>query len=179
MARTEITTETELREIVDPPLPFIADKDTDHLDKVQQAFVTGSPLFFLATTNGEGLLDVSPRGDLPGSVLMLDDRTLAFPDRRGNRRLDSLRNLLVDPRVGMLFVRPGVTDILRVNGHATVVRGAHYREGLAIGEFVPEITVEVRAEEVFWHCGNALRRSGTWDATTWTAFERPAATARA
>ena len=177
MTRTEITTEDELREIVDPPHPKIADKDRDHLDEPQQTFVTGSPLFFLATTNADGLLDVSPRGDLPGSVLMLDDRTLAFPDRRGNRRLDSLRNLLVDPRVGMLFVRPGVTDMLRINGVATVVRGAEYRESLAIGEFVPEITVEVRTDEVFWHCGNALRRSGTWDATTWTPFERPAASA--
>ncbi|MBW0106723.1 MSMEG_1061 family FMN-dependent PPOX-type flavoprotein [Pseudonocardia sp. KRD291] len=177
MARTEITTEDELREIVDPPHPKIADKDTDHLDEVQQAFVTGSPLFFFATTDADGLLDVSPRGDLPGSVLVLDDHTLAFPDRRGNRRLDSLRNLLVDPRVGMLFVRPGVTDMLRINGVATVVRGADYRESLAIGEFVPEITVEVRTDQVFWHCGNALRRSGTWDATTWTSFERSAPSA--
>ncbi|MCW0213811.1 MAG: pyridoxamine 5'-phosphate oxidase family protein [Pseudonocardia sp.] len=169
MTRTRITTEAELRAIVEPPVQQIADKSRDHLDDAQQAFVRACPLFFFATTSAEGRLDVSPRGDAPGCVLTLDDRTLAFPDRLGNRRVDSMLNLLARPQVGMLFLRPGVTDMLRVNGTAELVRGADYLPGLEIKGWVPEISVEVTAQEVFWHCGNALRRSGTWEPGTWAA----------
>src|SRR4051812_36263551 len=117
MARV-ISSADELREIVPPPTQVVADKAIDHIDDASRRFVEASPFFLLATAAADGTCDVSPRGDPPGSVLVLDRRTLAFGDRKGNRRLDSLRNILANPWVGMLFLVPGLGDTLRVNGTA-------------------------------------------------------------
>jgi uncharacterized protein len=162
-----IETEAELREYVAPPPRFIAEKGIDHIDPESRRFIEMSPFFLLATSAGDGTCDVSPRGDPAGSVLVLDDRTLAFADRKGNGRLDSLVNLLQRPRVGLLFMMPGSGDTVRVNGRARIVAEAPYLDRLAMKNVVPRLAVEVVVEELFLHCARAFTRSRLWDTSTW------------
>jgi PPOX class probable FMN-dependent enzyme len=133
----------------------------------------------LATTDDDGRLDASPRGDPPGSVQVLaDGRALAFADRKGNRRLDSLRNILRRPGVGMLFVVPGAHETLRVTGRATILRDGPLLQSMAARGDVPDLAVVVEVEELFVHCGRALRRSSFWDPGTWPdSAEVPSGTA--
>ncbi|HEX6356272.1 MSMEG_1061 family FMN-dependent PPOX-type flavoprotein [Actinophytocola sp.] len=164
-----LRTEAELREIVREPERLAAEKVIDHIDAESRRFIEASPLFLLASSADDGTCDVSPRGDPPGSVLVLDDHTLVFGDRKGNRRLDSLRNILQRPRVGMLFVVPTLRETLRVNGTAQIVTDAPYLSRLAVRNTVPELAIEVRVEELFLHCGKAFARSSLWDTSTWPA----------
>lgn len=166
MARV-IRSEQELREVVAPPTSFVAEKAIDHIDDASRRFVEASPFFLLSTAAVDGTCDVSPRGDPPGSVVVLDRHTLAFGDRRGNRRLDSLRNILANPRVGMLFLVPGVGDTLRVNGAARIVADTAYLSDMARGGVVPHLAVEVVVEELFLHCSKAFARSALWDPASW------------
>jgi PPOX class probable FMN-dependent enzyme len=163
----ELRTEAELREFVDEPHPAVAGKAIDHIDPESARFLAASPFFLLATTAADGSCDVSPRGDPAGAVLVLDDRTLAFGDRKGNRRLDSLRNIVAHPQVGMLFMVPGVGDTLRVNGTARVVVDAPYLDRMAVRGSTPTIAIEVRVDELFLHCTKAFLRSALWDTSTW------------
>lgn len=165
----ELRSEAELREFVDEPARAVAEKAIDHVDAESARFIAASPFFLLATTAADGSCDVSPRGDPPGSVLVVDDRTLAFGDRKGNRRLDSMTNILQRPRVGMIFMVPGVGDTLRVNGSARVVAAAPYLAELTVAGVTPQLAIEVRVEELFLHCSKAFVRSALWDTATWPA----------
>jgi uncharacterized protein len=164
-----IETEAELREYVAPPPQFIAEKGIDHIDAESRRFIELSPFFLLATSAEDGTCDVSPRGDPPGSVLVLDDRTLAFANRKGNGRLDSLLNVLQRPRVGLLFMVPGSGDTIRVNGRARIVADAPYLERMVMKGVVPDLAVEVRVEELFLHCARAFVRSSLWKPESWPA----------
>jgi PPOX class probable FMN-dependent enzyme len=168
MARV-ISSADELREIVPPPTQVVADKAIDHIDDASRRFLEASPFFLLATSAADGSCDVSPRGDPPGSVLVLDRSTLAFGDRKGNRRLDSLRNILANPQVGMLFLVPGSGDTLRVNGTARIVADADYLPEMARGGVVPHLAIEVVVDELFLHCSKAFGRSALWDPASWPA----------
>lgn len=164
----EITDLATLREIVAEPPAFIADKAIDHVDDASRRFLAASPFFLLATTGADGSVDVSPRGDPAGQVLVLDEgRAVAFADRPGNHRLDSFRNILEHPRVGMLFLVPGREHTLRINGRARL----HHHPPFA-GEFVvkgktPELAVVVEIDELFLHCAKAFLRSSLWDPASW------------
>lgn len=162
-----LRTEAELREIIREPNRMVANKGVDHIDPETRRFIEASPFFLLATSADDGTCDVTPRGDPPGSVLVLDEHTLVFGDRKGNRRLDGLRNILQRPRVGMLFVVPGIADTIRVNGTAQIVAEAPYLSRLEVQGVVPELAIEVRVEELFGHCGKAFARSALWDTATW------------
>jgi uncharacterized protein len=162
-----LRTEAELREFVREPNRVVVEKSIDHIDAESRRFIETSPLFLLASTAADGTCDVSPRGDPAGSVLVLDEHTLAFADRKGNRRLDSFRNLLQHPHVAMLFVVPGMGETVRVNGTARIVAEAPYLDRLAVHGVAPTLAVEVRVEELFLHCGRAFARSGLWDPATW------------
>ncbi|MEV0083780.1 MSMEG_1061 family FMN-dependent PPOX-type flavoprotein [Saccharopolyspora sp. NPDC050642] len=163
-----VTSEAALREVVEPPAPAIAAKGIAGIDELSRDFIAAARLFFLATTAADGSVDLSPRGDAAGSVLLFDDdRTLAFADRNGNRRLDSFRNILQHPRVGMLFVVPGVDHVLRVNGRATIVRSAPFFAEFAARGVEPALAVVVEVDELFVHCGRAFLRSGAWDPESW------------
>jgi PPOX class probable FMN-dependent enzyme len=162
-----LRTEADLREFVGEPTKLVVEKVIDHIDAESRRFLEASPLFLLATSAEDGTCDVSPRGDPPGSVLVLDDHTLAFADRRGNRRLDSMRNIIQRPRVGMLFIVPGQRDTLRVNGTAQIVTEAPYLPRLTMRDVVPQLAIEVRVEELYLHCGKAFARSSLWDPSTW------------
>ena len=160
-------TEAELREYVREPIRMVADKDIDHIDAESRRFIEASPFFLLASAAADGTCDVSPRGDPPGSVLVLDDHTIAFADRKGNRRADNFRNILQRPHVGMLFVIPGMAETVRVNGTARIVAEAPYLDRLAVRGATPKLAVEVRVEELYTHCGRAFARAGLWDQSTW------------
>ena len=128
-----------------------------------QAFIRRSPFLCIGTQNLDGKADVSPRGDPPGFVKILDARTLAIPDRPGNNRLDSLSNILANPSVGLLFIVPGFEDTLRVNGQATLVTDPEILATMRVNDRPPTLAIVVRVKEVFMHCAKAFRRSHLWD----------------
>ena len=128
-----------------------------------QAFIRRSPFLCLGTQDLGGRADVSPRGDPPGFVRILDSTTLAIPDRPGNNRLDSLSNILANPAVGLLFMIPGFDDTLRVNGMARIVNDPALLETMIVNDRRPTLAIVVQVREVFLHCAKALRRSHIWD----------------
>lgn len=164
--RRQITSEADLRRLVPaPPAGRLSGhKQLDHLDSHARAWIATSPLVLLATSDGAGRCDVSPRGGPPGWVQVLDDHRLALADAPGNRRLDSLVNIVEQPHCGLLFLVPGRSDVLRVNGRACLTSDPDLLGGIP-GE--PVVAIGVVAEEVFTHCAKALIRSGVWKADTW------------
>ncbi|GAA4046733.1 pyridoxamine 5'-phosphate oxidase family protein [Agromyces indicus] len=162
-----VTTVDELEAIVGTPLPRVAAKTRDRLHEVDREFLAAAPLAFVATSDDDGRLDVSPKGDPAGFALVLDDTTIALPERPGNRRVDGFRNILRNPRVGLLFVVPGRGDTLRINGRATIVRDAPFLDDLVVQRHRPELALVVDVEEVFFHCSKAFLRSRTWEPETW------------
>jgi iron complex transport system ATP-binding protein len=159
-------TESDLREVVGEPHPLVLDKSADRIDDVAAAFVAAATLAFVGTTGASGSVTVTPRGNPPGDGARVLDggRRLALPERPGNRRLDSLRNLLDRSGIGLTFCVPRVEHVLRVNGHGRVVRDA---DVLGLWEDPPELAIVVDVEETFVHCGRALRTSGTWRPEDW------------
>ena len=162
-----MTTEAELRDIVpDPPRP-LWDKYIGRIDEHARTIIAHSPLVLLATADAEGSCDVSPRGDPAGSVLVLDSHRLALADRPGNHRADSFRNVLRNPRVGLLFLVPGMNETLRVNGRATLVSDAPFFDDLVVQGKRPRLALLVDVEELYMHCAKAFLRSSLWDPGTW------------
>lgn len=157
----------ELRPRVGEPHLAVQNKVISSIDDHIRAFLAKSPLFFLSTSNKEGLCDVSPRGDHPGFVRVLDDRRLIYPERLGNRRIDSLQNLLDNPQVGMVFVIPGVETVLRINGRAWLTQDEQLLEGMQLGGKLPVAGVGVEVQECFVHCSRALKLSKVWEQDTW------------
>lgn len=157
-----IRTLDELEALYSPPVPTAVAKEIDHLTELHRAYVEASPFVLVATSGRDGV-DCSPRGDAPGFVRVVDERTLLMPDRRGNNRLDTLRNLVVDPRVGLLFLVPGVGVTLRVNGTAEISTDVELRESFAVGDKVPATVIIVATASVYTQCPKALMRSHLWD----------------
>ncbi|WP_231405573.1 pyridoxamine 5'-phosphate oxidase family protein [Actinomadura viridis] len=162
-----VTTEAELRAIVQEPPQTAWDKDIGRLDEHARTFIAHSPFVLLATSAPDGTCDVSPRGDPAGSVLVLDDHTLVLADRPGNHRLDSFRNVLHNPHVGLLFLVPGMNETLRVNGRATLVSDAPFFDDLAVQGRRPRLAVVVHVDELYMHCAKAFLRSSLWKPGTW------------
>lgn len=158
-----IQTAEELRAEYGPVNHLASLKVMDRLDQFSRGFIALSPLLVLATSDGAGRADASPRGDAPGFVAVLDDHTLLIPDRVGNKRVDSFGNLLASPGVGLLFMVPGFNETLRVNGQAALTRDAALLAPLEAQGKVPAVGLLVRVEEVFFHCGKAMIRSALWD----------------
>jgi uncharacterized protein len=158
-----ITEEAELRALLGEPNDVVRSKITDRLNDLTRRFVELSPFLCLATSAPDGTCDVTPRGDPPGFVRILDERTLLLPDRPGNRLADSHRNVLGNPRVGLLFIVPGVSDTLRVNGRATIVTDPELLEPCAVEGKVPRLGLLIDVEEVFTHCSKAFLRAQLWD----------------
>jgi uncharacterized protein len=156
-----IGSEADLRARFKAPSELAIRKQLDHLDGNCRRFIALSPFLCLATTSEDGV-DNSPRGDAPGFVEVLDDRTLLIPDRPGNNRLDSLANIVRNPQVGLLFLIPGVTETLRVNGRARIVTSPPMLERFAVNDRAPAVAILVATQEVFLHCSKALIRSRLW-----------------
>ncbi|MFV9634572.1 pyridoxamine 5'-phosphate oxidase family protein [Mycobacterium neumannii] len=171
--RREVNTVDELRAIVGRPDHYVANKVRNRLSPVQRDWLAHSPLGFVATTDARGRVDVSPKGDPPGFVHVIDDTTIAIPERPGNKRVDGYLNVLQNPHVGTVFLIPGRGDTLRINGTAKIVSGADYFDALAVKGKRPILALEVAVEEVFFHCAKAFLRSDTWDPSTWNPSALP------
>jgi hypothetical protein len=156
-----ISSEAELRARYRAPSELALRKQLGHLDHNCRRFIALSPFLCLATASEDGV-DNSPRGDAPGFVEVLDERTLLIPDRPGNNRLDSLANIVRNPQVGLLFLIPGVTETLRVNGRARIVTSPPMLERFAVNDRAPAVAILVATQEVFLHCSKALIRSRLW-----------------
>ena len=164
---TQITTVEQLEAIIGSPLPATAAKLRHSLVEIDRAWLAGSPLVFLATSDDQGNLDVSPKGDPAGFALVLDDTTIVLPERPGNRRADGFHNILRNPHVGLIFLIPGRGDTLRINGRATLVADADYFDQLTVRGHRPSLALVVDIDEVFYHCSKAFLRSETWDPESW------------
>jgi PPOX class probable FMN-dependent enzyme len=163
----EITTEAQLREILGEPLPRVATKDRPCLDEIDRQWLAASPFCLVATSAADGSCDVSPKGDPPGFTVILDDRTIALPERSGNRRADGFRNILTNPHAGLIYLLPGREDTLRVQGRARLVRDPDLLDRMVVQGSRPLLALVVEIESVFYHCAKAFMRSALWDPETW------------
>lgn len=166
-AMTEVTDADELRALLGEPTRAAREKVRTALVDVDREWLAASPFCLVATSGADGTCDVSPKGDPAGFTLVLDDRTIAVPERPGNRRADGFHNLLGNPHVGLLYFLPGRGDTLRVNGRARIVRDAPFFEDMVVAGHRPVLAMVVEVEEVFHHCSKAFLRSGLWDPATW------------
>ena len=157
----------QLRDFYNPPMEAAVRKDVGHIDELCRRLIAASPMLFVATHAEDGRADVSPRGGLPGFVAVLDDHHLAIPDATGNRRLDTLENIVASGRVGVIFLIPGRDTTLRVNGRAAVTAAPDVLERLTPVGKPPKTAIVVEAEEVYAHCPKAFVRSKLWDPGTW------------
>ena len=163
----EITSAAELEAIVGTASPMAADKVRAVLDPIDRMWLAHSPFCLIATSDTEGRCDVSPKGDPVGFAHVIDDHTLAIPERPGNRWVDGFRNVLVNPHVGLIFLVPGRGDTLRVNGRARLLRDAPYFDAMVVKGHRPVLALEVAVEEVFYHCPKAFMRAALWKPETW------------
>lgn len=162
-----MTTEEQLRAVIGAPVPRVAEKVRPRLDPIHRDWIAAARFVALATSDASGRCDVSPKGDPAGFVHVLDDQTLVVPERPGNRRVDGYVNVLANPHVGLLFLIPGRTDTLRVNGAARVVSDASWFDDLVVKGHRPVLALEVAVEEVFFHCSKAFMRSALWRPESW------------
>jgi PPOX class probable FMN-dependent enzyme len=153
----------EIREIYGTPAERTVKKQLPRLEKHSRAFIALSPFLVMSTCDAEGRCDASPKGDAPGFVTVLDDETLLIPDRLGNNRVDSIGNILQHPRIGLLFLVPGIRETLRVNGRAQITVDPALLESSAVNGKPPRSGILVTADEVYFHCGKALIRSDLWN----------------
>ena len=163
----------QLRELVGAPAQRVAEKVRTSLHDIDRAWLAASPFCLIATSAADGSCDVSPKGDPPGFVHVLDERTIAIPDRPGNRRVDGFQNVLSSPQVGLLFLVPGRNDTLRINGRAQLVSDAPFFDGMVVKGHRPRLALVVHVDEVFSHCSKAFLRSTLWDPASWTPDALP------
>jgi PPOX class probable FMN-dependent enzyme len=156
-----------LRELYGQPGERAVAKERPVLNEDCRAFIAHSPFLVMGTAGADGRCDVSPKGDAPGFVVVLDDQHLAVPDRLGNNRLDGLRNVVDNPHVGLIFFIPGREDTLRVNGRARIVRDEALLERLAVAGKRPVTALVVEVEQCFMHCARAFKRAGLWEPERW------------
>jgi uncharacterized protein len=163
-----VTDEARLRTLVGgEPAERSVRKELARIDEHARQFLAKSPFCVLATSGAGGRCDATPRGDEPGFALVVDEHTLAIPERPGNKRLDSLRNVLTNPHVGLLFVVPGVTHTLRINGTAQIVADADFFDRMTVYGKPPVVALQVTVEEVYFHCSKAFVRSRLWQPASW------------
>ncbi len=157
-----ITNEEDLREIMGHPAELVTKKTIDYIDENCRLFIEQSPFITIASSDLKGNFDVSPKGDPPGFVKVLDNRTLAIPDRLGNRRADTFMNILQNPNVGLIFLIPGIKETLRVSGEAQIVTDKKVLELLSHKERLPKLAMIVHVKEAFLHCAKCIIRSKLW-----------------
>lgn len=158
----------DLDRLYKAPHPLTVKKCLDHVEKHGARFIARSPFCVVASSGPDGSMDVSPRGGTPGFVHVADPTTLLMPDRPGNNRLDTLRNLVAGSgRIGLMFMIPGIDDIYRINGRASLTDDADMRAGFVEFGKTPSLLVRITVEEAFLHCPKAIMRGGLWDAATW------------
>ena len=181
----EITTYDELREVVPPPIGAAVAKERKELHDLDIEWIGASPFCLISTSDTDGNCDVSPKGDPAGFTLVLDRTTLAIPDRAGNRRIDGFTNLLSNPHAGLIYLIPGRTDTLRINGRARIVKEAPFFDDMIVKGNRPQLALLIEIEQIFHHCSKSFLRSQLWKPETWNpeavprrsvisqTFERP------
>jgi PPOX class probable FMN-dependent enzyme len=152
-----------LRSILGEPTAAVRNKEMPRLDAHCRRFIALSPILFIGSGGADGKGDVTPRGDPPGFVSVLDDRTLLIPERIGNKRGDTLNNVLANPNVGLIFLIPGVDETLRVNGRASIVDDPALLAPMALNGKTPKLAIRIDVTDAFIHCGRALKRARLWD----------------
>lgn len=162
-----LTTVAALRALLGEPSPFVQLKVGATVEPVAREFIGRSPFLLLATADARGTIDVSPKGDAPGFVLVEDDGTLLIPDRKGNKLVFGLQNVLENPHVGVLFLVPGTNETLRVNGRAELTTDPAICERLAARGQPALLAIRVTADECFFHCAKAFLRSALWRPESW------------
>jgi uncharacterized protein len=166
-----LSSDADLRELYDPPIQRAVEKDVGRIDEAARSLIALSPLVIVASVNADGEVDVTPRGGQPGFVTVLDEGHLAVPDATGNRRLDTLTNIVETGRAGVIFLIPGRNQTLRVNGRACVTARADVLERLTPVGKPPRTAIVIAVEELFTHCPKAFVRSSLWDPETWIPAE--------
>ncbi|WP_284641463.1 pyridoxamine 5'-phosphate oxidase family protein [Paenibacillus silviterrae] len=173
-----VRSEEELHALCGFPNEIVNHKTISRIDRHCRDFISRSPIVFVATSDASGCCDVSPRGDQAGFVHVIDDKHLLIPERPGNRRFDTLKNLLQNPGIGLIFLIPGLEETLRINGWACIVKDPELLEPLEAFGKRPVLGIGVEAEECYIHCAKALKRSHLWEPPTWPEKEslpKPAA----
>jgi len=168
----EVTSQEELRELLGPPTARSVDKVHTALDDRDRRWLSLSPFCLVATSAADGSCDTSPKGDPPGFAMVLDDTTIAIPERPGNRRADGFQNLLSNPHVGLLFLVPGRGETLRINGRARLVREAPFFDEMTVKGHRPLLALVVEIDEIFFHCSKAFLRSALWKPESWGPARR-------
>jgi PPOX class probable FMN-dependent enzyme len=149
------------------PMPRAVTKERTRLHPRDREWLAASPFCLIATAGADGTCDVSPKGDPPGFALVLDDTTIAIPDRPGNRRADGFLNILANPHVGLIFLIPGRNETLRINGRARLIRDAPFLDAMTVRGHRPSLALLVDIEQVFFHCMKSFLRSRLWDPGSW------------
>jgi PPOX class probable FMN-dependent enzyme len=167
MPERVVASEQELRDLYGRPGERAVAKERPALNADCRAFIAHSPFLVMGTAGADGRCDVSPKGDAPGFVQVLDEHHLAIPDRLGNNRLDGMRNIVENGHVGLIFLIPGREDTLRVNGRARIVRDEALLERLAVNGKRPVTALVVEVEQAFMHCARAFKRAGLWEPARW------------
>jgi len=162
-----IESRVQLRSILKTPSELVTRKTLKYLDKHCGVFINRSPFMLLATADANGNTDISPKGDPIGFVKIIDNQTLAIPDRPGNHRADSMENILQNPNVGLIFLIPGKTETLRVSGTAIIVRDIDLRDSMTVNGRSPDLAIVVAVKEAFFHCSKCMIRSRLWKPEHW------------
>lgn len=167
-----VRSEAELRGLMGGPVaPPVVEKTLSALDRHCLTFIKRAPFVLISSSDAAGRMDISPKGDAPGFAKVLDEHTLAIPDRPGNQRFDTFRNLFESPRVGLIFLIPGKRETLRISGRAEVVRDSELLATLAANGKVPALAMAVHVEEAFFHCAKCIIRSHLWQPEQWPQLE--------
>ena len=162
-----VSSEAELRDLLGEPSERALTKERARLHQRDREWLAASPLCLIATADAGGHCDVSPKGDPPGFTYIIDDRTIAIPDRPGNRRADGFRNVLANPYAGTIYLVPGRTETLRINGRARLLRDAPFFGDMIVKGHRPRLALVIEIETIFFHCAKAFMRSSLWRPETW------------
>jgi PPOX class probable FMN-dependent enzyme len=162
-----VSSEAELRDLLGYPSGRAVTKERARLHQRDREWLAASPFCLLATADADGNCDVSPKGDPPGFTYVVDDTTIAIPDRPGNRRADGFRNVLANPHVGTIFVVPGRSETLRINGRARLLRDAPFFGEMTVKGHRPRLALVIEIDTIFFHCAKAFMRSALWQPETW------------
>jgi len=166
-----VRTATEVRAILGPDLPVSVGKIIDHIDTHCRAWIERCPFVVISSISSSGAMDTSPKGDPPGFVKVLDENTLAVPDRLGNHRGDTFFNVIENPSIGMMFIIPKRREVVRVNGVGELAKDPDLLATMAVNGKVPDLALIVHVKEAFFHCGKAMIRSGMWEPERWHSIE--------
>jgi PPOX class probable FMN-dependent enzyme len=167
-----VSTVDELEEIQGTPGRLAANKVIHHLDEHCKAFLHHSPFAVISTSSADGACDNSPRGDGQGFVHILDEKHLILPERMGNKRMDSMRNLIENPKIGLLFMIPGLDETLRINGGAQIIKDPTLMQKMEEKGHVPKVGILVSVDECYIHCAKALKRAHLWQPEQWPDISR-------